>query len=1057
MALTTTQVNQAFLATLGRPAEGSAATWGSTLSLDALLDGIFIAENTDGDFVEYLYQNILGRASDAEGKAFWNSLLATTSKEEVLAQFKAAVIAAGKADPSNADYQSLIAQNKAFVTTLYTNLLGRSDAASADAEGVEFWANALASGTSKGELLAQFTAAAMANPNSDDAQTLSAKINVANEITAKFNDFNADVTADVKKAALDALKTTMTEVVAGSTAEDFQEKIDTFAGNYQNRVAQVFTTKNDDQLDASESTAATTFSGTINISDSEKSTIESGDTATGNPDFAAANTLIVDVKSDGKEKDFNFNTETAGVTVSNVNNLTINNDTADVTLNLTGGDNYTGKVAIAGKGDRADVTVDQNVESLSVSTSGAKKANTDVTVNNGSTLGTFEGSAAVDALTINGNIAKSINTGDGADNVTLEATAKVYEKATINLGAGDDTLTISTSDIGNYNANGTEITAENLKASVTIDGGAGTKDKLVLSSDISKGVKAITGVEFIDSTTGAISAAAADGLKTTVSGDLTINADYKEAKSINLKDIKSFTNDTGSLSLSGITYENITLSSNIKENIVVDAHTAESKKSYAEISKFAAGDKISVKDLNASAVTANDKNLDLTNYNDVANLLSYKTGAVAINDAAGKKAYIWQVLDETDARLVAIVDKKLKVSGNSFVYDDGKTPAEPAGTTSTIKYVSGSTTLDINEGNYGTGTKTQFFDIPANEKDVLKVVLDGSYSEIGSLTVNNSGNNKGTVEVHVLDGANGNINVTAVKDKIYLGEGKNNLDASNYTFIGTDALVANTIGKLTVAFGSLGTGGNRKAKLDLTNVNANVTISGDVTNGIDVNTLFVNASDNDKITLTTNISNVENITLTNAAENVTVNTNITADANLATMLKGAAANDTISAKIGTDGDRVLALTLSNAKDTIDVSTAKGTGGALTITTTNFDKANDKIDFGASATKGELTETTITPVDTDIKSITVTNGVLTLSGDADIANDKLTITNALAALSKNEAKDKLLNKVLFFTDKDGVNYLITEGATTNATDDVAIALTGVNTAGFEIANGFVTLA
>ena len=1059
MALTTTQVNQAFLATLGRPAEGSAATWGSTLSLDALLDGIFIAENTDGDFVEYLYQNILGRASDAEGKAFWNSLLATTSKEEVLAQFKAAVIAAGKADPSNADYQSLIAQNKAFVTTLYTNLLGRSDAASADAEGVEFWANALASGTSKGELLAQFTAAAMANPNSDDAQTLSAKINVANEITAKFNDFNADVTADEKKAALDALKTTMTEVVAGSTAEDFQEKIDTFAGNYQNRVAQVFTTKNDDQLDASESTAATTFSGTINISDSEKSTIESGDTATGNPDFAAANTLIVDVKSDGKEKDFNFNTETAGVTVSNVNNLTINNDTADVTLNLTGGDNYTGKVAIAGKGDRADVTVDQNVESLSVSTSGAKKANTDVTVNNGSTLGTFEGSAAVDALTINGNIAKSINTGDGADNVTLEATAKVYEKATINLGAGDDTLTISTSDIGNYNANGTEITAENLKASVTIDGGAGTKDKLVLSSDISKGVKAITGVEFIDSTTGAISAVAADGLKTTVSGTLTINADYKEAKSINLKDIKSFTNDTGSLSLSGITYENITLSSNIKENIVVDAHTAESKKSYAEISKFAAGDKISVKDLNASAVTANDKNLDLTNYNDVANLLSDKTDAVAINDAAGKKAYIWQVLDETDARLVAVVYKKLKESGNSFVYDDGKTPAEPAGTTSTIKYVSGSTTLDISEGNYGTGTKTQFFDIPANEKDVLKVVLDGNYSQIGSLRVDNSGDNKGTVEVHVLDGANrgSNINVNAVKDKIYLGEGRNNLDASNYTFIGADALVANTIGKLTVASASLGIGVN-KAKLDLTNVNANVTISGNVANETDVNTLFVNASGNDTITLDTSITNAQSITLTDAAENVTVSTPITAaNASLATMLNGAAANDTISAKIGTNAAQALALTLSDAKDTVDVSAAKGTGGALTITTTNFDKANDKIDFGADATKGELTKTTITAVDTDIKSITVTDGVLTLSGDADIANDKLTITNALAALSKNEAKDKLLNKVLFFTDKDGVNYLITEGATTNATDDVAIALTGVNTAGFEIANGFVTLA
>ena len=203
MALTTTQVNQAFLATLGRPAEGSAATWGSTsLSLDILLDSIFIAENTDGDFVEYLYQNILGRASDAEGKAFWNSLLATTSKEAVLAQFKAAVITAGQADPSNADYQSFIAQNKAFVATLYANLLGRDDAKTADAEGIDFWANALATGMSRGDLISAFVSAALSNPNSDDAQTLNAKVNVANAITAKFNNFNAEVKADQKKQLL---------------------------------------------------------------------------------------------------------------------------------------------------------------------------------------------------------------------------------------------------------------------------------------------------------------------------------------------------------------------------------------------------------------------------------------------------------------------------------------------------------------------------------------------------------------------------------------------------------------------------------------------------------------------------------------------------------------------------------------------------------------------------------------------------------------------------------------------------------------------------------------
>lgn len=342
-------------------------------------------------------------------------------------------------------------------------------------------------------------------------------------------------------------------------------------------------------------------------------------------------------------------------------------------------------------------------------------------------------------------------------------------------------------------------------------------------------------------------------------------------------------------------------------------------------------------------------------------------------------------------------------------------------------------------------------------------MLDGSYSQIGSLRVDNSGDNKGTVEVYVLDGANNsNINVTAVKNKIYLGEGKNNLDASGYTFIGADHLIANTTGKLTVAFSSLGAGEN-KAKLDLTNVNANVTISGDVTNGIDVNTLFVNASDNDKITLTTNISNAQNITLTDAAENVTVKTAITDDADLTTMLKGAAANDTISAKIGTDGDQALALTLSNAKDTIDVSTAQGTGGALTITATNFDKANDKIYFGPNATKGELEVTDLSAQiggNSTIQKISVVNGklnLLTNAGEA-VASDKATIANALATLADNNAKGVLLNKVLFFTDgATGTNYLITEGTSNAATNDVAIALTGVDTAGFEIANGIVTLA
>lgn len=610
-----------------------------------------------------------------------------------------------------------------------------------------------------------------------------------------------------------------------------------------------------------------------------------------------------------------------------------------------------------------------------------KKAYTDVTVNSGNTLGAFEGSAAKDTLTISGNIAKSINTGDGADEVTLGAAAKVYEKATISLGGGDDTLTISTNDIGLKDADGAAI--DDVKASVTIDGGAGTKDKLVLNSDISAGVKAITGVEFIDSTLGAISSAVADGLKTSVEGTLTVKADYTNTKTIDLRGIKAVKNDAkqdqGSLSLSGITYENITLSSNIKENIVVTAHKADSKKSYAEINKFAADDRISVGTLAAKAKSTSDKNLDLTNYNDVKTLLSGETGAVAINDAAGKKSYIWQIDDLTTPKLVAIVDKKLKVDGvtNSFAYDDGKTPPEEQGNTSTISYVSGSTTLDINKGRYGAGSDTQPFKAPAKANDVLEVELKKDNGTApGTLKVTDSGDNKGTVKVYVMDGATGSsdIDFTAVKNpkEIYLGN-KNgatvDLDASKYTFKGVETVTATTSGDLKVAVNSLGTGASTKAQLDLTKVDANVTISGDVTAGINLNNLIkvgedATAAAKDTITLTTKISGGESITLTNATENITI-AEVEKSADLTTMLSGAATNDSVLLQIGAVSASSQSFKLSAASDTVKFTGAATTANKYTITEFN---TGDK----AANVKALVTGVTATEYET------VTQGATTAS-------------------------------------------------------------------------------
>ena len=117
MALTNQQVQQVFLAIAGRPAEGSAVTWGAnSLSIAALANSVIDIRkgadfaNSKEAFVENLYSQLLGRASDAEGKEFWlKALNDGASYGDVLAQFINAVLA----QPSSADLYTL--QNKVSI------------------------------------------------------------------------------------------------------------------------------------------------------------------------------------------------------------------------------------------------------------------------------------------------------------------------------------------------------------------------------------------------------------------------------------------------------------------------------------------------------------------------------------------------------------------------------------------------------------------------------------------------------------------------------------------------------------------------------------------------------------------------------------------------------------------------------------------------------------------------------------------------------------------------------------------------------------------------------
>ena len=764
MALTTTQVNQAFLATLGRPAEGSAATWGSTsLSLDALLDSIFIAENTDGDFVEYLYQNILGRASDAEGKAFWNSLLATTSKEAVLAQFKAAVIAAGQADPANADYQSFIAQNKAFVTELYTNLLGRTDAASADAEGVEFWANALASGTSKGALLAQFTAAALSDPNSDDAQTLNAKVNVANAITAKFNNFNADVTADQKKAALDALKATMTEVVAGSTAEDFQERIDTFAGNYQNRVAQVFTTKDDDQLDASEATASTVFSGNVNLIDSTKGTIQTTDSVAGNSNYT--DTLRVSVTSDSANKDFSLGSNLP-TSVSSIEKLIVTAGAANVSGTLNG-TNYAESTTITSTGD-VDLKISGDQTELKV-TAGDKK-DAAITVESGS-LTNYVGSAAKDTINVKAGSVKTIDTGAGKDVVTIASGAKIESEGSIKLGAGDDELTIEAA-LAKADAN-----------KISLDGGEGSKDKLTISTDITA-VNSITGFETITATSGAkISADAANSLTsgTKLADKSYLKIDMSDKNSLNLKNLKVGNDADNKLGEAAVDVLNVakgevtltTTTNNAIVETITLAQTQDGKTGTVTINGIGAakltndakdgnGDKLAITGITLTGIEKVNSHTKLPAL--TANKVYYINTAISSADDLSSKSTVLSFVD--DSTILASGGKTLVALNNSaqnksYVFEINGTDAKVTRDDITLKAIVDNA---INSKDEITGSGAIEF-VAGTEKKDVKPVSDINYTDLtggASKKVFTDGETYNNITVDVLQAANKTVNIKAV-------------------------------------------------------------------------------------------------------------------------------------------------------------------------------------------------------------------------------------------------------------------------------------------------------
>ena len=569
MALTNQQVQQVFLAIAGRPAEGSAATWGSTsLSLDALLDSIFIAENTDGDFVEYLYQNILGRASDAEGKAFWLSVAgATPNRADVVAQFIAAVQAQEGTADANA-FASIQAEDKAlasaWVESLYNNLAGRAS----DAEGLDFWTNAIVSFTmTPAQVAASFAAAlALQGNTTEDGQNYLAKLGVADNFTANFKDFNSLVTANEKAEQLKNLVTMMNGVNKDSQVDQYVEEITKNMNEFQNIKAIQFTTADDDDLgidpETGESnlTGAANFTGTYNLTDATKGTIQSTDSATGTEAYLT-DTLTVNVTGYDKTTHDTFNLENLPNT-SSVEKLVINNGAASVNGSVNADFQYinvngTGSFNIDATTSNADGFKDIVLNSAANKDNSFKTTQALSSIKTGAgnddiTIGTYD----INNVFYGSTVAKSISTGAGDDIVR----ANLGEKATADLGAGDDTFLGVVSKDSSVNAGAGDDVIRLVSAlpewnkdrskfisSIKIDGGTGS-DTLDLSTGVTplnvqiteyRGIESIRGIEKLKVGTGTqLAANAISGQKIELSGNSLV-LDAQDATSI---DLSKFTN-----------------------------------------------------------------------------------------------------------------------------------------------------------------------------------------------------------------------------------------------------------------------------------------------------------------------------------------------------------------------------------------------------------------------------------------------------------------------------------------------------------------------------------
>lgn len=909
MALTNQQVQQAYLAVIGRPAEGDAVTWASVAALDvASLVNLITATRNNTDFNK---------------------------------------------------------NNTTFVENLYMNLLGREG----DEEGIKFWSDALAAGTTYGDLVMKFSSAALST--TEDMYTLQNKLAVAEQISTKIKTFTPGIASEAK------LKSMMSVVDAETSIDDIQEDINSFIGQYVNgkkttvKPGAEEPTKGSDEyaqtynatikLGAEEGgvniEGSTTYNDTLNLT--VKGTAENG-TLTGSDIGSISNLYAINLNlRDSRIKESTLNTKdlagAAEVVIKGKSNDTFTVDSAMTTLDTGDGDDT--------------INVNNNVETLK-----AGNGNDTIIASNAKVT-TLDAGNGDDKITVTKSTISTLNAGNGNDIITLGDGAKVSK---LNAGNGDDTISVSSK------AN---------VANATIDGGAGTNSLKLTDGKVDLTKTTLTNISAI-SGEGKLKASQLNGIalnlgteRLNAAGESTGTYDAaklevaadKASGAIDLTKVAVAEESTGhELNITNVKNSTIKLNNDALGNSDDAANTDATK---VTITGTAGNDVITLESGKVTSLDSNEGNDKVTIGSAASvNTLNLNNGANTVT-VAGK----------VNALTAGAGDDNVNVSGevSTLTTGTGNDTISVSGKVKTLNAGDGDDKISVTAGevdtlNAGAGADTISVAAGARVKDLDAGDGDDIIAITAGAVIKNlnggTGNNTLKLENGVVDlsttkltnvqtiTGRGKIqssditgkNITLGSEKLNAwNEGTGEYDITELEIKGKGTATNDNINlsSLKIAAGSTG------HKLNITNFKSGSLTLNDNNLGnasqdesaVDATTVTVTGTESND-TITINSGKIKDVSTGKGADTVIIN----AGANVATLNTGEGADIiNISGTVGTldagDGDDKIVLSGSGTKvGTIDAGAGNDNievQSGATVSTINLGAGDDTITLKSGAGEG----------------------------------------------------------------------------------------------------------